>query len=152
MSEAPSPDPLDVAAALFARWRERRRAPGGRVPASLRTIACQLLELAPLELVAEACAVTPLTLRRWRERHIGADGLEAERRATLGSPRSEEPMASAFVALPPPSATAVPPPSDGRTVLSPTLTIERPDGLRVHLHGALDSATITLLLEAGAGR
>ena len=152
MSEASSSDPLDVAAALFARWRERRGAPGGRVPASLRTIACQLLELAPLELVAEACAVTPLTLRRWRERHTGPDGLDSERRGTLGSPRSDEPMASAFVALPPPSATAAPPPSDGRTVLSPTLTIERPDGLRVHLHGALDTATLTLLLDAGAGR
>ena len=150
MSEAPSPDPLDVAAALFARWRERRRAPGGRVPTSLRTIACQLLDVAPLELVAEACAVTPATLRRWRERHTGPDGLDSERRGTLGSPRAKDPMASAFVALPLPSATAAPP--NGRTVLNPTLTIERPDGLRLHLHGALDAATLTLLLEAGAGR
>ena len=143
MSHVPSPDPLDVAATHFARWRKRRRAPGGRVPAPLRAMACRLLERAPLEAVAEACAVAPATLDRWRERSALGDAADGQQADDLPS--------RAFVPLPAPSTCAVPS-SDTRTALTPTLTIERPDGLRLHLHGPLEAATLALLLDAGPGR
>ena len=139
MSHTPSPDPLDDVAAHFARWRERRRAPGGRIPAPLRAMACRLLERVPLEAVAQACAVAPATLDRWRTRDAAV------------AHRADGALSSAFVALPAPSACAAMP-VDATTASTPTLTVERPDGLRLHLHGALDVTTLTVLLDAGALR
>ena len=113
------------------------------MPAPLRAMACRLLEREPLETVAQACTLAPATLKRWRELAPRGDAPEARPRA--------EATADAFAALPSPSVRAAAC-SEASTAPGPTLTIERPDGLRLHLHGALDAATLALVLDAGAVR
>lgn len=104
------------------------------MPAPLRAIACRLLQTEPLEAV-----------ERWRDLPTRSDGLSTH--------RADDPMPGAFVPLPPPSARVVATaPTDARTRLSPTLTVERPNGLRLHLYDALDAATLALLLDTGAAR
>ena len=136
MSDPRPTDPLALGARIFDRWRERRPTADEPVPAPLRSIACLLLDVESPETVARACHVTPATLERWRR-------AEHDPEPSAAAPTPSD----AFVALAP-SAAGV---ASVSTPSVAAVTVERPDGLCLHLHGPLAPATVAdlaALLEA----